>query len=90
MVINKKMFHLGNKVVDLSEKLNDSDMSDSLRSLLMYLLKIVNEIRLELSSYPEESELKQCKNVNINCSDQEWLAIKKQFELLGYDIQETK
>lgn len=84
MGINLKLFHLGNKVVEVSKKLNktfprDCFGNNELGDCFNDLLNLINEIRL---SFQEAGDPRECYNLNIECNEQELLSIKEHMEVL--------
>jgi hypothetical protein len=97
MAFNKRLFHLGNKVVALGRKIDEDFPIPSgcthggenvFRDTLLKLLEVINEVRLAI----QDEEPKEWWIVKVNCNSQEFLAIKEQMEVLelNYEILKPK
>ena len=96
MTVNLKLFHLGNDVVRLRQKI-DSEFSphdeismDSIRETFIDIVRLVNEIRLAIQDQTiAENNPKSSWKIEFACTTQELLAIREQMEVLelSYELR---
>lgn len=89
MGINKKLFDLGNDVVDLRQKIDKEfpvripGQANPVAVILTDLLQVINDIRFEImDKFKEKEGEKRWWSFNILCNEQELLVIKEQMDTL--------
>ena len=91
MNFNKKLFHLGNDVVELQKKIEKEfpvkSPLEGLNDCFLDLLKLINNIRLAIQQSEDPIDcLINCYEIKVSCKDEELAEIRDYLDTLDLNF----